>query len=126
MKKSIATLLLTSTLSVVAMQASADAQYQGNEFILHDVEKQIMTPVVQSKSEAYKMGFEELKVIANKSGYELASKLTVTLGSNIMKSSVHYDSSNVSISEFMNQNGDIVYQGVVNVSFHYQERVYGR
>ena len=124
MKKTISALMLTSVLSTVSMQVFADTQNRGGHFIQRKGEKQVVTLVVKSKSEAYEIGYQKLNVFKGKSVNELAKEFKVISFSNRIKSSVRLDESHVSVSEFMNESGEIVYQGVVNLAFHYQERVY--
>lgn len=124
MKKNIKALLLTSVLSTISIQALADSQFMGSRYITHKGEKQLTTVAVKSKQEAYEIGYQKLKTFQDKSTDELARELKVTLGSNRIKSSINLGEAQVSVSEFMNESGEIVYQGVVNVAFHYKERIY--
>tara|TARA_R110001583_G_scaffold11285_2_gene51350 strand:- start:26078 stop:26464 length:387 start_codon:yes stop_codon:yes gene_type:complete len=124
MKTIITALLLSSSLSVISTQALAHTQYNGGgQYLTHNSDRQLLTEVVDSKLKAYENGYEKLQALSGKSGVELGAALKLFLKSNRPSSSIHLDdTSNVTVTELMNKKGDVVYQGVVNASFHYQER----
>ena len=123
MKKIITALLLTSSLSVMSTQALAHTQYNGGgQYLTHNSDRQLLTEVAESKLEAYEKGFEKLQALTDKSGVELATELNLPFNNNRPNSSIHLDDPDVTVTELMNKQGAIVYQGVVNARFHYQER----
>ncbi|WP_137297552.1 DUF3316 domain-containing protein [Psychromonas sp. SP041] len=119
MKAIITALLLTSSLSLISTQALAHTQFNNSHYSTRNNDRQIITPFVSSKSEAYENGYNKLQVLIKKSSVELGQELKVW---NALQSSIHLDNSYVSVDESMNKNGQIVYQGVVNTKFHYQEK----
>tara|TARA_R110001583_G_scaffold11285_2_gene51352 strand:- start:27034 stop:27408 length:375 start_codon:yes stop_codon:yes gene_type:complete len=123
MKKIITVLLLSSSLSVISTQSLAHSQYNGGgQYLTHNSNRQIVTEIADSKLKAYENGFEKLQALTDKSGRELGAELKIVLDSNSPSSSIHLDNTYVTVTEFLNKEGDVVYQGVVNAGFHYQER----
>lgn len=78
------------------------------------------TEAVSSKQEAYKLGLQQLHELDNSSTQELNHKLLVTSDSS---NDIHLNKNGyVTVQEFMNDAGQILYKGEVNVSYHYAER----
>jgi len=119
MKAIISTLILSASLSLVSTQAFSHTLYNSGKYLTHNKDKRITTPEVSSKSEAYENGLVKLQALVNKSGNELGKELNVW---NAIQPSIHLDGTYVSVDEYMNKNGKIVYKGIVNTSYHYQVR----
>ncbi|CAH0525339.1 DUF3316 domain-containing protein [Vibrio sp. dhg] len=77
------------------------------------------TEAVSSKQEAYKLGLQKLHELDNSSTQELDRKLMITTSTN---NDVHLNKNGyITVQEFMNNAGQILYKGEVNVSYHYAE-----
>lgn len=121
MKKLISALLLSASLSILSAPVFADAQYSAGNHILRNNERAIATEVTSTKQAAYKNGYAKLLSIKEKSGSELKKELRVWVNDPRLNKSLHLDDVFVTVTEFVEQNGNIAYQGIVNVEYHYQE-----
>ncbi len=78
------------------------------------------TKTVTSKQEAYKLGLKQLQQLDNSSSQELDRKLLINVES---RNNFHLNKDGyVTVQEFMNNDGQILYKGEVKVSYHYAER----
>ncbi len=78
------------------------------------------TASVSTKQEAYKLGLQQLKDLDKISPKERELKLMVNATSS---NNIHVNKDGyVIVQEFMNESGEILYKGEVNVSYHYAER----
>lgn len=82
----------------------------------------IKTQTVESREAAYTLGLEKLKLLKSESGSELSNEFAVPVGTFREKNSVALDDgAYVTIQESMNEQGEIVYNGLVNVSYSYSQ-----
>ncbi len=80
----------------------------------------LYTKVVPSKQEAYKQGLQQLRELDNSSSKELDRKLMINTFNN---NGIHLNKNGyITVKEFMNDAGQILYKGEVHVSYHYSER----
>ncbi|MFT6926817.1 MAG: hypothetical protein ACJAZP_002437 [Psychromonas sp.] len=85
--------------------------------------KTIHIPTVDSKEKAYSLGFQELQNLQSQSGEILSNELRLGLNDMTEKKSVTLEEGNVTVQELMNEQGEIVYRGMVNVIYHYSVKV---
>ena len=121
MKKLTSVLLLTATLSILSVPVFADT-LRGNDLQYRNSGRSISTEVTSTKEAAYKIGYAKLLDIQEKSHGKLGQELGVTINDASLQRSIHLDDIFVTVMELMNAKGKVVYQGIVNVEFHYQER----
>jgi hypothetical protein len=121
MKKLTSVLLLTATLSILSVPVFAD-NISGNDLLLRNNIRSISTEMTSTKEGAYKVGYAKLLDIKGKQHGELGKELGVTTNDPSLNRTLHLDNASVSVNEFMNAKGKVVYQGIVNVEFHYQDR----
>jgi hypothetical protein len=80
----------------------------------------INTIIVDTKDEAYSIGFQTLKALKAKTSNELNDEFGLRLRTNKEKNSIAIeDGSYITVQEFMNERGKVVFKGVVNVNYHY-------
>lgn len=80
----------------------------------------IRTETVASKDAAYSLGFAQLQQLKSESGYQLNNDLSTNADSFQEKNSVTLDNGGyVTVQESMNEQGNIVYTGLVNVTYSY-------
>ncbi|WP_157823216.1 DUF3316 domain-containing protein [Psychromonas sp. MB-3u-54] len=115
MTKSLVMALSLFLLSVNAYAAKALPGYNHttNNKTLH-------MPTVDTKEQAYSIGFQELERLKNMhEGAKLSDQLRLIFNDKREKDSVTLEESNVTVQELMNEEGEIVYRGMVNVIYHY-------
>ncbi|MFC1236704.1 DUF3316 domain-containing protein [Vibrio sp. F74] len=82
----------------------------------------IDTGVVKTKVEAYKLGLKVLTKLYSSSPRELSKILRIN-NINYNPKSIHVnDGGYINVEEMMNHDGDILYRGVLNISYHFSER----
>ncbi|WP_375753454.1 DUF3316 domain-containing protein [Vibrio sp. HN007] len=82
----------------------------------------IQTAVVDSKPQAYQLGLTKLSELTKSSPSELRIKLNATRAET-GPGRIHLNEDGyVTVQEFMNAEGQLLYKGLVNVSYHYSER----
>ena len=80
----------------------------------------IEIPIVNTKEKAYSLGFEELQKLTNlQSGMAISDELRLNLEHKKEKESVTIEGANVTVQELMNEQGEMVYRGMVNITYHY-------
>jgi hypothetical protein len=78
------------------------------------------TTAVDTKDKAYSLGFQKLQALKKLGdGKKLSEELGLHLLSPREKSSTNLESGYVTVQEFMNENGDIMYRGRVNINYHF-------
>ncbi len=113
------TLILASSLLLLAASAYAAKVIPGN-YDHNSRYEVIETTAVATKDKAYSIGFETLQDLQKSSGAQLADKLGVSgFMSAKERSSVNLESGYVTVQELMNEQGNIVYRGRVNVNYHF-------
>ena len=88
--------------------------------------KTIEMPIVDTKEKAYSLGFQELKNLKLKSGTELTNELHLFFNDQRERDSLTIQEANVTVQELMNEQGKIVYRGMVNVNYHYSVKLDSR
>ncbi|PKH02407.1 hypothetical protein CXF72_11775 [Psychromonas sp. MB-3u-54] len=84
------------------------------------VSKTLHVTEVDTKDEAYSLGFQKLQnLMKMQSGASLSDALVLLFADRAERQSVTYDEANVTVQEFMDEQGEIVYKGMVNVTYHY-------
>lgn len=119
--KTIKNVLMASAMVVLSAGAFASTSIDGNYGVHHD-SKVLKTQAVASKDAAYSLAFEKLNQLKSESGSELSNELAAPVGSFKEKNSVALDDgAYITIQESMNEQGNIVYSGLVNVSYSYSQ-----
>ena len=119
----IRTLVVASTMLLLAANAYAADAIPGG-FTHASGDRTIQTVLVDSKEKAYSLGYQELqKLVKLHSGKALSDELRLHLGSTKERNSVTLEDANVTVQEYMNAKGDIVYRGKVNVIYHYSSEI---
>jgi hypothetical protein len=121
MKKLTSVLLLSAALSFLSIPVFAD-NISGNDLLLRNNVRNISTEVTSTKEGAYKVGYAKLLDVSGKTHGDLGKELGITTNDPSLNRSIHLDNGFVTVKEFMNAKGKVVYQGIVNVEFHYQQR----
>jgi hypothetical protein len=86
--------------------------------------KTIQVQVVETKKEAYSLGFQKLQNLKKiQSGASLSGELKLILFDREQRASVTFEEANVTVQELMNEQEKIVYKGIVNVTYHYAVKV---
>lgn len=88
-------------------------------FSHYSAEKVMHIVPVDTKSEAYAIGAQQLKDLQAKSGRELNDIFRLNLETPKEKESVTLESGYITVQEIMNEQGNIVYRGAVHVTYHY-------
>ena len=116
--KTIKNVFLASSMVILSANVLA---VDGNYGIHHD-SKVLKTQSVESKDAAYSLAFEKLNQLKSESGSELGHEFAVSLGSWQEKNSVTLDDgAYITIQESMNEQGNVVYKGLVNVTYSYSQ-----
>jgi predicted transcriptional regulator len=121
--KLIKTTLLTTTLTLLSANALA------NQFVdtTGNLEERfgtrtLHTAVVESKQEAYQLGLAKLSELATISPSKLRYVLSA-VNAEYGPDRIHLnEDGNVTVQEFMNADGQVLYKGQINVTYHYSER----
>ena len=110
--------------SLLMLTASVFAQVPiGGDYHQYQDSKIIKTVSVATKAEAYSLGLEELTLLKSESGSALSADLSLSAVTPKEKNSVKLNNgAYITIQESMNAQGDIVYTGLVNVTYHYYRK----
>jgi len=122
MKKIMKSLVLVSSILLLGANAYAAKVVPGN-FAHASRYEVIETVAVDTKDKAYDLGLQELQDLTKKSGVDLSNALGQYLLSSKEKSSINLESAYVTVQEFMNEKGDIMYRGRVNIIYHFSIEV---
>ena len=119
--KTIKNVLLASSMLILSANVFANTSIDGNYGLHHD-SKVIKTQAAESRESAYTLGLEKLELLKSESGSELSNELAVPVGSFQEKNSVTLDDgAYITIQESMNEQGEVVYNGLVNVTYSYSQ-----
>ncbi len=82
----------------------------------------IKTQSADTKSAAYTLAFEKLQLLKSETGSELSIELAVPVASFQEKNSVALDDgAYITVQEAINEQGLLVYNGLLNVSYSYSQ-----
>ena len=119
MKKMTKSLVMASSILLLGANAYAAKSLQG-DYGHNSGTAVIKTITVDTKNEAYSLGFQKLKDLKAKSSRELSETFRLNLRTIKEKNSVSLeDGAYITVQEFMNEKGSIVYKGAVNVTYHF-------
>ena len=119
--KTIKNAVLASSMLILSASAFASSSIAG-DYSLHHNNKTIKTATVDSKAAAYNLGFEKLNQLKSESASELSRDLAAPVSSFKEVNSVALDDgAYITIQESMNAQGNVVYNGLVNVSYSYSQ-----
>lgn len=119
--KSIKNVVLASAMVILSANVFAEAAVYGNYGVHHD-SKVIKTQTADTKGAAYSLAVEKSKQLKSESGSELSNEFGLSLGSAKEKNSVTLgDNTYITIQESMNAQDNIVYKGLVNVTYSYSQ-----
>lgn len=119
--KTIKNLLLASSMLILSANVFANSSIYG-DYSLHHESKVIKTQGADTKGEAYTLAFEKLQLLKAETGSKLSSELALPVASFQEKNSVALDDgAYITVQEAMNEQGQFVYNGLVNVSYSYSQ-----
>ena len=119
MKKLTQSLVMASAILLLGANVYAAPSPYG-DFSHYSNTAAINTIIVDTKDKAYSIGFQTLKDLKAKTSRELNDEFGLNLKTVKEKESVAIeDGSYITVQEFMNERGNIVFKGVVNVNYHY-------
>jgi hypothetical protein len=119
------TKILVMAFSLFLLTANAHAS-KGTPGLSHaSGSKTIEVPITSTKEKAYSLAFQELKRLTKlPSGEALSNELRLILNTRPEKNSVTIEEANMTVQELMNKQGEIVYKGMVNLTYHYSVKLY--
>ena len=86
--------------------------------------KTIEMPIADTKDKAYSLGFKKLQDLTKlPSGKAISDELRLSFDTNKEKDSVTIEEAYVTVQELMNEQGRIVYRGMVNVTYHHSVKL---
>ncbi|MDN2663214.1 DUF3316 domain-containing protein [Psychromonas sp. 14N.309.X.WAT.B.A12] len=103
---------LTTLAAALLISTGALASTQ----VVHS-EKNFNTDAFADKAQAYEAGFAYVDNLENLSDAQLRQKLLIITQS--PANNIEIDNSKVSVQEFAQQRGEIVYRAVVDVDYHF-------
>ncbi|WP_372880351.1 DUF3316 domain-containing protein [Psychromonas sp.] len=119
--KTVKNTLLASAMVILSASAFAGSAVYGN-YSVHHSNKTIKTAPAETKQAAYELGFAKLNELKNDSAAQLSDELALPLGSYQEKNSVSLDDgAYITLQEMMNDQGQVVYTGLVNVTYSYSQ-----
>jgi len=119
--KSIKNIILASAMVILSANVFAGTVLYGDYGVYHG-SKVIKTQLVETKSSAYSLALEKSEQLKSESGRELSNEFTLFLNSFEEENSVTLDDDlYVTVQESMNEQGDIVYAGILNVNYSYYQ-----
>jgi hypothetical protein len=119
--KSIKNVLLASSMVILSANVFAGTALYGDYGVHHD-SKVIKTQTVETKEAAYSLAFEKSKQLKTASGSELSNEFALSLDSFKEKNTVALDDgAYITIQESKNEQGNILYKGLVNVTYSYSQ-----
>ncbi|MGB5446175.1 MAG: DUF3316 domain-containing protein [Psychromonas sp.] len=119
--KTIKNTLLASAMVILSANAFAGPVLYGN-FTVHNTNKTIKTAPAESKEAAYQLGLEKLNQLKAESSSELSDELALQLHSFKEKNSVTLnDGAYITMQEMLNEQGKVVYQSLINVTYSYSQ-----
>lgn len=114
--KKLSTLIISAVLAIVSSQALAHP--------LHSlVEKKVTlyTESTENKEHAYEEAMSMLTDLKDSSPTELKQQLNVSSFNLVNKSVSLDDGAYIITQEYMNEEGELRYKGVINVNYHYMQ-----
>jgi len=119
--KSIKNVVLAASMVILSANVFAGTAIYG-DYGVHHESKVIKTQTVETKAAAYSLAVEKLNQIKSESGSELSNEFALSLDSSKEKSSVTLgDNAYMTVQESVNDQGDIAYSGLVNVTYSYSQ-----
>ncbi len=113
---------LLSLVSILALGASSAAFAGGYQW--QSKVQSIEGDVVNSKQAAYDMGLAMINDYQSKSSLELRKEFTSSFD-NVDRQSFAVTEATVTVDEFLQDNGQIAYQPILNVEYEYRKRELG-
>jgi hypothetical protein len=118
----IKTALFVTVMTMTSASALAQPLYAAGNYVSREEMKTIYVAPTSSSDEAYQQALSELNTLKSLPASELNKELNI-LTFNVKSRSTHLkDGGFVTVQERMNENGQLEYQGKVNVKVHYVER----
>ncbi|WP_104046628.1 DUF3316 domain-containing protein [Vibrio jasicida] len=111
---------LISLVSLIVLTATPVAAFAGG-YQWTNNSKTIQGNVVDSKQVAYDMGFEMIKNYQSKSSKELRDEFKSAFDM-VDRQSFSITNAKVTVDEFLQDNGQIAYQPILNVKYEYRMR----
>jgi len=119
--KSIKNVVLAAAMVILSANVFAGTAIYG-DYGVHHESKVIKTQTVGTKAAAYSLAVEKLNQIKSGSGSELSNEFALLLGSSKEKNSVTLgDDAYMTVQESVNEQGNIAYSGLVNVTYSYSQ-----
>ncbi len=111
---------LISLVSLIVLTATPVAAFAGG-YQWTNNSKTIQGHVVDSKQAAYDMGFEMIKNYQSKSSKELRDEFKSAFDM-VDRQSFSITNAKVTVDEFLQDDGQIAYQPILNVKYEYRMR----
>lgn len=111
---------LISLVSLIVLTVTPVAAFAGG-YQWTNNSKTIQGNVVDSKQAAYDMGFEMIKNYQSKSSKELRDEFKSAFDM-VDRQSFSITNAKVTVDEFLQDNGQIAYQPILNVKYEYRMR----
>jgi hypothetical protein len=119
--KSIKNVVLAASMGILSANVFAGTALYGDYGMHHD-SKVIKTQAVDTKEDAYSLALEKSKQLRAESGSELSNELALSLDSFKEKNTVTLDDgAYITVQESLNEQGNVVYSGLVNVTYSYSQ-----
>jgi len=119
--KSIKNVILAASMAILSANVFAGNAVYGDYGVHHD-SKVIKTQTVETKDAAYSLAVEKSKQLKAESGSELSNEFALSLDSFKEKNSVTLgENAYITVQESVNEQGNIAYSGLVNVTYSYSQ-----
>ncbi|HHX8273623.1 TPA: DUF3316 domain-containing protein [Vibrio diabolicus] len=115
---------LTTLASMIALTAAPSVVFAGGYQWTNDTET-IHGDVMDSKQAAYEMGRDMIQNYQSKSPGQLRDEFT-SLTEYVDRQSFSITDSKVMVNEFLQSDGQVVYQPILNVQYEYRMRETGK
>ncbi|WP_104040856.1 DUF3316 domain-containing protein [Vibrio hyugaensis] len=120
--KALKTALLVTTMAITSVSAFAQPTFTGGKYISREEMKTISVEPTATSDAAYQQALAELNSLKDMSSRELNKQLNLR-AFDIASNSTHLqDGGFVTVQERMNEQGQLEYQGTVNVKVNYAQR----
>ena len=105
---------------ILSASAFANTPLIGN-YSQRSGNKVIHTQAMTTKAAAYSVALQKLNELTSESARELSYDLVAPVDTYKERNSVEIDNAYVQAQEFMNKEGQILYDGAVHITYHYAE-----
>lgn len=114
---------LLTLMPLLVLSSFSTSSFAG-PYQINNAVKNIHGPTVMSKEEAYQIGLSLINQYNNKSSKELSKKLSSRFD-DVDSQSFMIKNAKVKVDEFLQSNGKITYQPILNISYEFKKRELG-